>query len=218
MTVTVATVRAQREIRPDNADPETLVFGLTGETLAYRVRAAAEAADLGDGFSDRIGMAKRMVAAGAPNSTALPARARNVQCSWPSGEECRPRPSGASRPGRPACGTGWLGPVLQHAFQPVFGETPLDAVCAGLGQIQGLGYLGSRPALGGLEQDVDRVATRAGLLPVQTRCSNCSRSSRVSRTGNFSRIISPPHNDTIQRQHRIPAENSEPPSKSTLTG
>ena len=47
------------------------MFGLTGEALANRVRAAARAAGLGDGFtghSGRIGMARRMVAAGAPNA------------------------------------------------------------------------------------------------------------------------------------------------------
>ena len=45
------------------------MFGLTGETLANRVSAAARAAGLGDrfsGHSGRIGMARRMVAAGAP--------------------------------------------------------------------------------------------------------------------------------------------------------
>ena len=44
---------------------------MTGEALANRVRAAARAAGLGDGFtghSGRIGMARRMVAAGAPNA------------------------------------------------------------------------------------------------------------------------------------------------------
>ena len=48
------------------------MFGLTGETLASRIRAAASAAGLGDGYnghSGRIGMARRMVAAGAPNAT-----------------------------------------------------------------------------------------------------------------------------------------------------
>ena len=47
------------------------MFGLTGEALANRVRVAARAAVLGDGFtghSGRIGMPRRMVAAGAPNS------------------------------------------------------------------------------------------------------------------------------------------------------
>ena len=47
------------------------MFGLTGEALANRVRAAAKAAGLGDGFpghSARIGMARRMVSAGAPNA------------------------------------------------------------------------------------------------------------------------------------------------------
>ena len=71
MAVTAATARALREIRTDDADPSAPVFGLTGEALANRVRAAAKAAGLGDGFtghSGRIGMACRMVAAGAPNA------------------------------------------------------------------------------------------------------------------------------------------------------
>ena len=44
------------------------MFGLTGEALANRVRDAFKAAGLGDNFSGhsgRIGMARRMVAAGA---------------------------------------------------------------------------------------------------------------------------------------------------------
>ena len=56
---------------PENAAPAAPVFGLTGEALANRVRAAARAAGLGDGFtgySGCIGMARRMVAAGAPNA------------------------------------------------------------------------------------------------------------------------------------------------------
>ena len=47
------------------------MFGLTGETLANRIRAAARAAGLGEDFSGhsgRIGMARRMVAAGAPTA------------------------------------------------------------------------------------------------------------------------------------------------------
>ena len=71
VAVTEATARALREIQPDGSDPATPVFGLTGEALANRVRAAAQAAGLGDGFtghSGRIGMARRMVAAGVPNA------------------------------------------------------------------------------------------------------------------------------------------------------
>ena len=87
VAVTVAAARALREIRPDDADPAAPVFGLTGEVLANRVRAAARAAGLGDrftGHSGRIGMARRMVAAGAPNAV--------VQ---------RPRPVEARRHGGP---------------------------------------------------------------------------------------------------------------------
>ena len=71
MAVTAATARALRDTRPDDVDLAAPVFGLTGETLASRVRTAARAAGLGDGFrghSGRIGMARRMVAAGAPNA------------------------------------------------------------------------------------------------------------------------------------------------------
>ena len=74
VAVTETTARALREIQPDEAEPlpsGVLVFGLTGETLASRVRDAAQAAGLGDGYnghSGRIGMARRMVSAGAPNA------------------------------------------------------------------------------------------------------------------------------------------------------
>ena len=71
VAVTAATARALREIQPENPDPAAAVFGLTGETLANRVRVAAKTAGLGGGFtghSGRIGMARRMVAAGAPNA------------------------------------------------------------------------------------------------------------------------------------------------------
>ena len=68
VTVTETTARSLREIQPDATDPVASLFGLTGETLANRVRAAASAAGLGEGFSGRIGMARRMVAAGAPTA------------------------------------------------------------------------------------------------------------------------------------------------------
>ena len=68
---TPATARALREIRPNDADPAAPVFGLTGEALANRVRAAARVAGLGDGFTGHQRphrMARRMVAAGAANA------------------------------------------------------------------------------------------------------------------------------------------------------
>ena len=66
VAVTENTARTLSEIQPDGADLSQPVFGPTGETLANRIRAAA---GLGDGFSGhsgRIGMARRMVVAGAP--------------------------------------------------------------------------------------------------------------------------------------------------------
>ena len=71
VAVTVAATRVLGQILPDDADPAAPVFGLSGEALANRVRAAARAAGLGDGFSGhrgRIGMARRMVAAEASNA------------------------------------------------------------------------------------------------------------------------------------------------------
>ena len=53
VAVTKATARALREIQPGDADPAAPVFGLTGEALANRVRAAAKAAGLDEGFSVR---------------------------------------------------------------------------------------------------------------------------------------------------------------------
>ena len=64
VAVTETTARALRDIQPDDTDLASSLFGLTGETLANRVRAAAKAAGLGDAFtghSGRIGMARRMV-------------------------------------------------------------------------------------------------------------------------------------------------------------
>ena len=71
VAVTAVTVPAPGEIRPEDADSTAPVFGLIGEALANRVRAAARAGVLGEGFSGhsgRIGMARQMVAAGAPNA------------------------------------------------------------------------------------------------------------------------------------------------------
>ena len=71
MAVTENTARALREIQPQGVYPGTPVFGLTGETLANRVRAGGQGRRPGrrfSGHSGRIGMARRMVAAGAPNA------------------------------------------------------------------------------------------------------------------------------------------------------
>ena len=70
VAVTEPTARALQDIQPDGGDLSQPVFGLTGQTVANRIRAVARAAGLGEGFSGhsghsgRIGMARRMVAAG----------------------------------------------------------------------------------------------------------------------------------------------------------
>ena len=82
VAVTATTARALQGIQPEGANPVAPVFGLTGETLANRLRAAVKAAGLGHGFtghSGRIGMARRMVAAGVPN-----AAVQNQRC-WKNG-------------------------------------------------------------------------------------------------------------------------------------
>ena len=64
MVITENPAHALRETQPHGVWP-------AGETLANQVRAVARAAGLGEDFSrhsGRIGMARRMVAAGAPNA------------------------------------------------------------------------------------------------------------------------------------------------------
>ena len=59
-------------------------MGLTGKALANLVKDAAKAADLGDGFSGhsgRIGMARRVVAAGALIA-AFSTRADGTTATW----------------------------------------------------------------------------------------------------------------------------------------
>ena len=76
------------------------MFGLTGEALANRVRAAARAAGLGDGFSGhsgRIGMARRVVAAGALIA-AVQHQGRWHHCDMVA------RYTWGERPGRPSSG------------------------------------------------------------------------------------------------------------------
>ena len=46
-----------------------------------------------------------------------------------------------------------LGPILQHPFQPRFGEAPLGPIYGALHNIDGLGHLGSVPPLIRLEEN-----------------------------------------------------------------
>ena len=67
--LTPAAVAALAAIRPAGAHGSTAVFGLSAPSIARRIRAAAAVAGLGSGFSGhsgRVGMARRMAAAGAP--------------------------------------------------------------------------------------------------------------------------------------------------------
>ena len=60
-------MRALGAIRPESAAPDGPVFGLKPAGIAARIRAAAVAAGLGDGYtghSSRVGMAQDLVAAG----------------------------------------------------------------------------------------------------------------------------------------------------------
>ena len=68
---TPPTARTLGKVRPADVDRAALVYELTREALANRVRAAARTAGLGEGFSGhsgRIGIARRIVEAGAPNA------------------------------------------------------------------------------------------------------------------------------------------------------
>ena len=60
-------MRTLGALRPESAAPDSTVFGLHSAAIAARIRAAAVAAGLGDGFtghSGRVGMAQDLVAAG----------------------------------------------------------------------------------------------------------------------------------------------------------
>ncbi len=89
-----------------------------------------------------------------PSSTILSANRRRFQ--WSPGLRVPgwgPERSAGLRPGHPACGTGWPGPVQDRPGQPLPGETPLDPEHRAPGHIQGLGHLGREPVLIGFEQD-----------------------------------------------------------------
>lgn len=63
-----AAANALKAIRPEGADPNAHVFGLTGHGISIRIRKAAEQAGLEGSFSGhspRVGMATDLVAAGA---------------------------------------------------------------------------------------------------------------------------------------------------------
>ena len=67
--LTPASVEALRAIQPADAHGSASVFGLSAPSISRRIRTAAAAAGLGPGFSGhsgRVGMARRMAAAGAP--------------------------------------------------------------------------------------------------------------------------------------------------------
>ncbi len=71
VAVTRTTMEALAALR-DEAPDDAPVIGLSTRQIARRIKAAALAAGLGDGFSGhsgRVGMARRMVRAGAPTAT-----------------------------------------------------------------------------------------------------------------------------------------------------
>ena len=67
--LTPASLAALAAMRPAGADGSVSLFGLSAPSISRRIHAAAGAAGLGSGFSGhsgRVGMARRMAAAGAP--------------------------------------------------------------------------------------------------------------------------------------------------------
>ena len=63
-----------RQLREDYGDASPSVFGMAVKTINRRVKAAAQAAGLGEGFSGhsgRVGLARRMDGAGAPDSAIM---------------------------------------------------------------------------------------------------------------------------------------------------
>ena len=84
--LTPASEVALEAMRPAGADGSASLFGLSAPSTARRIRAAAAAAGPGSGFSGhsgRVGMARRMAAAGAPTHGIM------VQGRWKNGEDGR---------------------------------------------------------------------------------------------------------------------------------
>ena len=129
------------------------------------------------------------------------------------------KPSGASRPGRPACGAGWLGagPSSTPSGPPP-AKRRLTRYALDPAASRAWAALGADRPSPVLSRMRARAATRAGLQPARTKRSSRPRSSGVSRTGNFSRTMPPPHSNTIRHQHSIPTERPESHPKSSLTG
>ena len=72
--ITHRAMTALDELRRLRGDANPSVFGMTANTINRRVKAAAKAAGLGEGFSGhsgRVGLARRMARAGAPDSAIM---------------------------------------------------------------------------------------------------------------------------------------------------
>ena len=72
--ITRRAMAALDELRRLRGDANPSVFGMTANTINRRVKTAAQAAGLGEGFSGhsgRVGLARRMARAGAPDSAIM---------------------------------------------------------------------------------------------------------------------------------------------------
>ena len=84
--LTPASVEALGAIRPTGAHGAASVFGLSAPSISRRIRAAVAVAGLGQGFSGhsgRVGMCRRMAAAGAPTHEIM------AQGRWKNGAHGR---------------------------------------------------------------------------------------------------------------------------------
>ena len=70
MFITRRAMTALDELRQLRADANPSVFGMTANTINRRVKAAAQAAGF-SGHSGRVGLARRMDGAGAPDSAIM---------------------------------------------------------------------------------------------------------------------------------------------------
>ena len=68
--ITRRAMTALDELRQLRADANPSVFGMTANTINRRVKAAAQAAGF-SGHSGRVGLARRMARAGAPDSAIM---------------------------------------------------------------------------------------------------------------------------------------------------
>ena len=127
-----------RQLREHYGDAGPSVFGMTAKTNNRRVKAAAQAAGLGEGFSShsgRVGLARRMDGAGAPDSAIMPQgrwSSSAMVVKYTRGESAGDAPGGWNRglgrevvnPSPHRCVLPWTAPTTSNRGGPANAPAP----------------------------------------------------------------------------------------------